>query len=266
MIRLFARMFAAMVVMISGGGCGGNKMVKAISESNDGIVITSEAEIKYNEKTEHHIFQVNSTIYYEGDLSIMEIQYHLEFLDSKGNVVSDTHPIWNGQDKPLTDGNSVTHYYGYQEGLDGKKPVKLRVTVLSYKTADEVPPIHLPLPGEHLYQAVNNEHVNNIKEDLPTEIYMIIDHMGAQETARITDPKEIKEIVDLFAEITIAEEAYSFVTDNYNSVTFTFSDGSKAFISLNLTNYEMSAYNQFHYYSLDHFGDFWKVMNDLTSF
>ena len=255
----------AAAVMLMAGGC--QKHIKGSAEKAvEGIYITVSAEVDYNEKTESHIIHLKSEITNQGDEPVMNVRYKVDFLDRTGVVRCTVNPTWNGQDTPLKPGESVTHEYGFQDKFNGNGPVSTYVTITEVLTEAEMPPIHLPLPGEYWYEAINDEHINHIKEDKPARIEFYIDHMGAREEADITDPELIDEIVNAFCNVKIAQESYTFVTDNYNGILFTFKDGTESWISLNLTTYEMSAYRMMHYYDLDQFEPLWQLMNEYADY
>ena len=255
----------AAVMMLMAGGCQKNMKGSAEKEVN-GIYITVTAEVDYNSRTESHIIHLKSEISNHGDKSIMNVRYKVDFLDRSGIVRCTVNPTWNGQDSPLKPGESIIHEYGFQDKFHGNAPVSMNVTITEVLTEDEMPPVHLPLPGEYWYQAINDDHINQIKQDKPVKIQFYIDHMGAREEANITDPELIDEIVDVFCNVKIAKESNSFVTDNYNGILFTFKDGTESWISLNLTTYEMSAYKVQHLYDLDQFGPLWQLMNEYADY
>ena len=232
----------------------------------DGINVTVAAEVDYNDKTESHIIHLTSVIANHSNVSIMNVSYKVQFMDRSGAVRCTVNPTWNGQDTPLKPGESITHEYGFQDKFYGNDPVSIRVTITEVLTEEDLPPVHLPLAGEFWYQAINDVYINRIQEDRPVRIQFYIDHMGAREEADITDPEVIDEILGAFLDVRIAQESYTFVTDNYNGILFTFADGTESWISLNLTTYEMFAYRQAHYYDLDHFEALWLLMNEYADF
>lgn len=131
-------------------------------------------------------------------------------------------------------------------------------------SAEETPSVSLPQKGDYLYQAVNKEYLQNIREEQPVEIILRIDHMGAGEVADITDPDTIQQMVDLFCEIRIGDETQEWVTDNYNGVQFIFADGTKEGISLNLKNLELSVSKEYRMYELVDLDPFWNAMSKFA--
>lgn len=114
--------------------------------------------------------------------------------------------------------------------------------------------------GDYLYEALNIEKMKDIKNSLPTAVYMRIDRSGNYKEVTITDKNEIKSIVDEFVKVRIKEETLESVTDNYNAIDFIFDDVEIP-ISLNLKNWEVSIDNELHYYVLDDFDGLWKIMS-----
>ena len=129
---------------------------------------------------------------------------------------------------------------------------------------EEFPLVHVPEPGEYLYQSIDNEHMKNIKKDLPTNIHIHIDHMGDADVADVNDIETIEQLVELFTNIKILQETNEFVTDNYNWVRFEFEDGSEYILNLNLHTYEIHLPSGYKGYSLENFNEFWEVCNQLA--
>lgn len=140
----------------------------------------------------------------------------------------------------------------------------VRLSILSVKTAEELPPVHVPKAGEYLYQALDNEHVQNITGEMPVMFDLWIDRGGARSEGEITDPDTIRSLVDAFIKIRIREETDEFVTDNYNGFSMTFADGEQYSVSLNLYNLEYNIYGTYHIYRLGDFAEFWNLMILLT--
>lgn len=115
-------------------------------------------------------------------------------------------------------------------------------------------------PGDYLYESFDNGKMKDIKNNLPTAVYMRIDRGGNYNEVTITDRNEIENIVDEFVKIKIKEETQESVTDNYNAIDFIFDDVEIP-ISLNLKNWEVGIDNQLHYFILDDFDGLWNIMN-----
>ena len=237
--------------------------IKAINKKNDMDGVTVEIEklsLKENSKNPgHYVMNVLTDITNNSDKDIMEVKYTISILDDNGDVLYDVKFFYIGQDKAIEKGQSVKDDTGTQFDLNGK-PAGYSVTITEIKDSNEMPPVHLPVEGEPLYQAMNNEHLNNIKEDKPVLITLNIDHGGDLTSYEVDDAEKIDELVNLFAAISIKKETNEYVTDNYNSIVMQFADGTEAYISLNLNNLETSAYNQPHIYELNNLAPFIDMM------
>lgn len=124
--------------------------------------------------------------------------------------------------------------------------------------------IHLPQETELLMNALSDQHMERMKEDYPVKVEIRIDRGGDLSEVTITDKETIRELVEAFSEIRIGKQTWEVVTDNYNGVVFTFSDGTEVSISLNLKNLEFSVNHSFRYYELEEFDEFWNKMVELT--
>ncbi len=265
MKKLTALMIIAAIMLFSAAGCA-VKVSETANESKNGVSVSlGEYHIEKNKRSGSTVFQMNFIIENGSADEIMEVSFDVDYFDAKGELVESSHVSYNAQDAPIPPGGKAEHYYGFQDKIDSP-PRTLAIKVTGTSTSEEVPPVHLPQEGEYLYEALNNEHVNNIDKEMPVKVDMLIDHGGMSETAAITDPEAIAGIVEAFMKIKIGRETDEFATDNYNGFSFTFSDGETAFISLNLMNLEVSAYGNYHLYELEDFGGFWRLMNELTEY
>ncbi|MBR3311791.1 MAG: hypothetical protein IKG15_08250 [Solobacterium sp.] len=256
-----AVIFLSSLLLLTGCTAG----TPAVKTESDGILAQTKLSVE-NKKNGYTVFQLETEFLNTAeDQSLMQISYTILGKDASGNEVFTFHDAWNGQDTPLDPGQTTTASFGFQQKT-GKSVKTLEVTIDSSLTAEEMPPVHLPQPGEYLYKVHKSDYIRNMKEELPVRINIIIDHMGMQETADITDPETIRQITDAFTKITIDQETEEFVTDNYNSIAFTFGDAAEEYISLNLKNLEYSVYGTEHMYVLGNFGEFWSLINDLADY
>ena len=120
--------------------------------------------------------------------------------------------------------------------------------------------------GAYLYEALGIEHISSIGEDLPTAVHIVIDHMGMQEIADVTDETQITELVEAFQAVKIGKQSNEFTTDNYNLIGFEFADGTNVSLNLNLKSLEIYRNDQWELYELECFDDLWNLMNDLADF
>ena len=216
-----------------------------------------------NEKTGSSVFHILCGLENSGSEAIMEIHYALTLLDVEGAELDEIKRTWNGQDTPLLPGEAIEHASGGQIKIDGEV-ADIRLSILSAATAEEMPPIHVPQPGEFLYQALDNEHIRNIDTEMPVMFRLWIDHGGDRSEAEITDPETIGTLVDAFMKIRIREETDESVTDNYNGFSMTFADGELCTVNLEMYALDYSIYGTQHLFRLDDFGSFWELMELLT--
>lgn len=118
--------------------------------------------------------------------------------------------------------------------------------------------------GSLLYKSLNSEYMENIMTDKPVKIFMLIDHGGDQSVAYLTKEEDIDEFLSVFSKVKIGKETNEVVTDNYNGISFTFSDGEEVSISLNLKSLEIYSNGKYSYYELDKFDKLWKLINSLV--
>ena len=243
-------------------GCYKDVTVEAsLPSSEDKITIQTTAETEFNEKSESTVFHLNSVLTNEGMDSLMEIKYQVDFLDSEGNLILSTHPTWDGMDSPLKPGCSTAHPYSFQQKLNGSIIHSAKVSLLSVKNDQEVPPVHIPQPGEFLYMVHQDPHINSIKEELPIEVLTVIDYGGNQIHNTYTDPDEIRAFVDEFVKIKIHDHTGCFVTDNYNGIFFKFADGSSSGVRLILASYETHIHGREYLFTLEDFDAVWLIMH-----
>ena len=245
--------------------CGGPvTLTSEESESLDGLTVKVEkAEIEKNKKAGTWVFSIDYKLANSSDKEVTEVISELTFYDKAGNELVTVHPRYNSLNTLLMPEGTADAYYGFQKELPGT-PKSCTARVESYKTVEDLPPLHLPVPGEPLYRSLNNENLASIDTEPPVEIILWIDEMGDRRTAEITDKETIRELTELFTAITIGEEPGEAVTDNYNGVTFVFADGSTATVNLLLKSLEVEIYDTYYVYSLENFDLFWQAMNELT--
>ncbi len=216
-----------------------------------------------NEKTGWSVFKINSRLENQTDAGLMKIGYELKLLDEDGEELDRIYWSWTGEEFPLTPGNSLENLSHGQIQID-KEVKQILIMVNSALTEEDMPPIHVPQPGEYVYQALNSEHLKNIANDPPVQFDLWIDRGGARWETSVTDPETIDRLVEALMRVRIFEETGIFVTDNYNGFSMTFADGSSYWVSLNLTSLEYFVYGNDHIYSLADFEDFWELMHELT--
>ena len=223
----------------------------------------SQCRYEKKEAMKSIIYYVEVDLTNESDEEIMEVKVGLKFYDDQGTEIFSGWDVYNGQDTPAAPGENVS--LEIRGRMDyPEEPASYEVSVLEVYTSKEKPPIHIPQKGGLLYQEYDEEHIKNITSDMPTRIDFWIDRMGALSEAEIEDEATISRVVDAFSQIEIGQETWEVVTDNYNGMIFTFEDGAEICISLNLKNLEYRVYNGVRIYELEHFDNFWTLMNELT--
>ena len=175
-----------LVLIASLFGCSGSGNMNKESDPYEGVTVSADINTGKN-KAGNTVYDLVCTIANGSDRELMYVKFCIHFLD--------------------------------------KEAEKISIEVLEIKDTSEVKPLHVPQKGEYLYEALNNEHINNIKNERPTAIHIVIDHMGAQEIADVTDEETLDALISEFVKIKIANETNEFVTDNYNGVGFEFADG-----------------------------------------
>ena len=113
------------------------------------------------------------------------------------------------------------------------------------------------MPGDYLYQTLDDGKLAKIKEEPPVELSFHIDQGGYGRTAVFKEGNGLDQAVKLLCDIRIAEEAWEWVTDNYNWIMLTWEDGSSSFISLNLYSLEYYVHSNPHTYRLENLDAFW---------
>lgn len=239
--------------------CGGNlKVTQKSSELND--VTATLSSIKTSEVPNGStVFEPEVTITNNSNENIMEVTYELKFFDKDGNEVTEILQTYNGQDKAIAPGETVSaEARGFQDTLDAPaRTVTIEVTKVKNDT--EVPPVKLPQKGEYLYEAVNNKKINNIKGEAPVRFIVGIDQGGYLREAVFEKEDDIQTAVDAFTTIKIGDETEESVTDNYNYIVMEWADGTSDGLSLNLHNLEISIYNKYHIYELEDLAALWSL-------
>lgn len=114
------------------------------------------------------------------------------------------------------------------------------------------------LTGTFLYQVPDSEEMEELQEVLPSRIELKKDDNGSQEVTELTSPEEIEAAVDAFLQIQIGEKTDLYMTDQYNSISFFFSDDAKVVFSLNGRNLEWKEDGKTKLYELENADTFWK--------
>ncbi len=256
---------ASLITILMLCGCGGKVKLGESYKDDDIRAELTGVEIDKNKGTGSTIFESKVKLVNEGEEEITRVTYKLVCYAKDGTQLGYYSFTYNGNDTAIEPGGSVTDERGFQDNFE-KEAYRMEIVDISAETIEEVPLVHLPQAGESLPEALAEPHMTNIETEPPVAIDIVIDHGGVREVAAVTDEATIRELVDAFAGATIAKETQEFVTDNYNSVSFTFADGTTKSISLNRTNLEVSFSNNYFLYELNDFGPFWKLCNELADY
>lgn len=117
---------------------------------------------------------------------------------------------------------------------------------------------------KYLYLSLNDEMLENIGENNPINLEVVIDHEGALECLELTQAEKIQEVIPYFMDIRIVQETNTVMTDAYNSIEFRFQDGETVYISLNGYNLEQKVDGSYHYFELDGMNTFLKKVKELA--
>ena len=262
-MRKIACIILALMMVLSLTGCSNKLRIPEPSSSLNGVTVTlkSLTAEKLTKKAINTVFGSEVVIQNDSGKDIMSVHYKITVLDKDGNELYSWNPSYNGQDKPLSSASSVSHESGTQYNLEGKKAYKATVEVTEVKTAEELPPKHLPEVGKPLYQAMNNDSLSRIRDEFPVRITTHIDKGGAGTTA-VFEGDMLPEAVDAFCKIRIDEEVLYDYTDNYNWIEVEFQDGTSYGISINLDLLEASVYGNVHHYKLTGLSEIWALTTE----
>ncbi len=260
-------MFTALILVsvLTLAGCAGFRASEASSELNGVRVRIASLKTEQNRNISRTVFRPSVEIENNSSENIMSVSYTLVSLDGDGNRLNTYSFTWNGQDTPLKPGEKTVHEQGFQDETDDRAET-MAIEISDFKTDIDVPPVHLPQQGERLCDAVGGEKLHRITDELPVSLTVIQDRGGERMIADVTDHEKISRLVELFAEIRIGEETGEMVTDNYNSISFTFADGTEEHISINLRSLELWVYGNPHVYGLENLSEFWQAAMEYAEY
>ena len=243
-------------------GCSNKlKVIEGDKGLDEVIAQIQSISAKKNENTGYTLIEAKVKLTGNSDKGAVAIHGKYHFLDSNDNEVDTSNFYYIRVNKAIEKGETIIVEDGFQDKLEGEiKKVYLEITDVA--DVDELPPKHLPEAGEYLYQALNNEDINNIKEQLPTKIMYVYDQMGFRTYYTVEDPEAIQKAVAAFCNITIKGETFEMATDSYNSIVLTFGE-KEAYVSFCHAVLEVSVYNEHHGYELNNLGAFVNLMNEI---
>ena len=242
-------------------GCSSIKVIQKDVGLDDIKASINTISLKKNEKTGYTLIEAKVKLTGNNDKGIVAVYGLYHFLDANDNETDTARFYYIRANKPIEKDETIIVDDGFQAKIEGNvKKVYLEITEV--EDIDELPPKHLPEVGENLYQALNSENINHIKENLPTKVVYTYDQMGFRTYYTVEDPESIQKVVNAFTNITIKAETFQTATDSYNSITFSFGD-KESYVSFMHAILEVNVYNDLHYYELNGLGEFTKLMAEL---
>ena len=224
----------------------------------EGVTVTLEkATAVKNQKPDGFTYTFTGTLENNSDEGIMKVIYTFSLIDVNGEEYRSFGEVYDGEDAALPAHTTIEFNLDDVKWGPQSIPAAVEIGVSSVQTEAELPPVHLPQTGEYLYQALGNEKLANIREEMPVELSFHVDQGGYGRTATIKAGDALDKAIDFFCDIKIGAESGEWVTDNYNWIDFTWADGSHTGISLNLYNLEYYAHSTPHTYELENLDAFW---------
>lgn len=212
----------------------------------------------FNEKTGATLFDFDVDISNDSDIDVMQVQYRLICLDKQGDELDDFAFTYNGQDKALAPGESVSDHKAFRTEFDGKV-AGLKLELMGITSAEEMPPVRLPKVGEYLHEYLMAGGAPDITVVQPVSIVVGIDQGGFLQEATFDSPETVREAADALAKVKVGRETSEFVTDNYNYILIDFGEDQVHGLRLNLYNLEASAYENYHAYELEGLDALWSL-------
>lgn len=227
------------------------------------IRISAICSMQYNERTFSYIFSVRRTIKNLGNRDLSCVKSLISFYDEEGNKLDESWSEYYGFDKALLPGSSVETEEGFQIKLD-KRPSQIKIGIMEIKDTTEMPLCHLPLIGEYLYEALDDEHLKQMKDNKPVSVTAGVAMMGTIVSAASDDPQMIEQVITAFNKVRIRGSSQIWVTDNDNYVIFTFADGTKSGARFNQDKLELMIRHKNFLYELEDLQDLFILMHKIA--
>ena len=251
--RLFAvLLLAGCFVLLC--ACGG--AADCSSDTLDGVSVTLEG-MRFSNKG-IHVAIPEAVIRNGSGSDLMEVFYEVTFFGKDGSELGAVRMFWLGEE-PLPAGGEATQDDSRFVLPFADDPARAEVRVTGFKTAEEMPPIHVPEEGEYLYAAVNSGRMHAMAEDKPVRVTVHIDQGGYGREAVFDSEPLLGQAVDAFLKIRVGADDAPMVTDNYNWFLFEWADGERYGIRLNLDAFEYDVYGRYHSYYLTGAEEFWSL-------
>ncbi len=244
---------SALLAALLLAGCAGRVRIEGDPAERDGVrAVIVRYETEKKGKAVNTVMRETVRITNGSGTGVMDVKLRTVCRDRNGNELFSWNSSYNGQDTPLAPGESAEFSTGTQTKLEGKlHSVSLEIAEVS--TEEEMPPVKLPKEGEYLYQALDDPYFQNMRENPPEQITVVIDRSGARTVSEFRGDL-LPDALEAFLNIRIGAETQETVTDNYNGIGLRFADGTERYVSLNLYNLEISAYGRWHLYELEGLG------------
>lgn len=222
-----------------------------------GVTVTLEQATAVRERRpEAYTYTLTGTLENTSDEEIMQVIYTFALIDENGEEFRSFGEVFDGEEEALPPHTKIDFVHdGIRWGRQSV-PAAVRVGISSVQTKSELPPVRLPRTGEFLYEALGDQKLANIREEMPTELRFHVDQGGYGRTAVFTKGEGLEEAVALLCDIRIGAESGEWVTDNYNWISLAWPDSSHTGISLNLYNLEVYAHSRTHTYRLENLEPF----------
>ena len=225
--------------------------------SGDGVTVTLDTASAKRSENGGFQYSFSGTIENNSDEGIMQVVYTFTLIDENGEEFRTFSEIYDGEDTAIPPYTTIDFSHDDIRWGPQSVPVGVVFGIGTVKTETELPPAHIPETGDFLYQTLDDENLENIKEEPPTELSFHVDQGGYGRTAVFEKGEELDKAVELLCNIKIAGEADEWVTDNYNWIGLNWEDGTSTCISLNLYNLEYFIHSAPHTYLLENLDEFW---------
>ena len=257
---------AMVCALFSFSACGIGRSLEIINSpaSRDGVTVTlKKASAVRKTKPDRYEYSFSGTIENNSGEGIMTVTYRFALSDTKGEEFRSFAIVYDGEEQAIPPHSSVSFSHeGIKWGAQSV-PASVSISIGTVKAEAELPPVSLPKIGDPLYLAMGDERLANIKAAPPVALAFHVDQGGYGRTAVFGPGQHLDRAVGLLCNIRIAGEAEEWVSDNYNSISLTWEDGSVTIVPLNLRNLEFSSHSTSHVYALDGLEAFWSYAEDF---
>ena len=229
-----------------------------------GVTVTLEkAAAAKDQNPDRFTYAFSGTLENSAEEGIMQVVYTITLIDGNGEEFRTFTEVYDGEDAALPPHAKTGFAHDGIRSGPQTVPAAVKIGISSFKTESELPPAHIPRPGEYLYRALGDEKLENIPNEMPVELSFHVDQGGYGRTAVFREGAALDKAVELFCAIRIGEKPGAWVTDNYNWIGLAWEDGSYSYISLNLYSLEYFVHSVPHTFELENLGAFWSYCFDF---